>query len=160
MAVPVELYPSDVALNALSGTVDANSNEIHIPIGAEYYTNAYKKDHLGILSRGVANELRVCKTGDLTCGVYPGKYLNGDTLVEYAGETAQVLADDDTSYIYLLANGTLTVNTTGFPTPSATAHVRLATIAVGSDSAAGISGEYNQVDIVDYRGTAFIGVAS
>ena len=159
MAVPEEIYPSDAALNLLSGTTDSDSNEIHIAIGSEYYTDAYKKDHMNILARAQSNSLRVCKVGDLTCGVYPGKYLNGDSLVTYAGAATQVLTDDATNYLYLTAAGTLTVNTTGFPVPSVTSHIRLASIAVGSASAAAVSGEYNQVDIVDYRGTSLLSIS-
>jgi len=86
--------------------------------------------------------------------------LNGASVVTNAGATTQALTDDDTNYIYLTAAGVLTVNITGFPTYSATPHIRLATIAVGSESAAAVSSEYAPVDITDWRDTAFLAVGA
>ncbi len=43
--------------------------------------------------------------------------------------------------------------------PSVTPHIPLASIATGSASAAGVSGEYNHEDITDYRGRAFLSIA-
>lgn len=46
---------------------------------------------------------------------------------------------------------TLTVNTTGFPTPSATPHIPLATILTAA-------GEYDFADIIDHRARAMYSV--
>jgi len=55
--------------------------------------------------------------------------------------------------VYITAAGTLTVNTTGFPTPSATPHIPLATIVTAA-------GAYDHSDITDYRGRALFTVCS
>ena len=98
------------------------------------------------------NELRVFKDGDLTYGVRAGLFAFGDLVVSYAGADAQGLANDDTNYIYLESDGTRVDNTTGFPVPSVTPHIPLATIATGTASVAAVTSKYDQIDIVDYRG--------
>ena len=98
------------------------------------------------------------KDGTNTFGVRAGKVMVGDTGVEFDQASGQSLTNDATNYIYLTAGGTLTVNTTGFPDPSATPHLPLATIAVGSVSEAQIDDEYDFVDITDYRGMSMFGV--
>ena len=85
------------------------------------------------------------KDGALTYGVLPGKWFNGDAVVTYAGSTGNALTDDATNYIYLTASGTLTINTTGFPLPSNTQHIRLAAITTAS-------GAYDaDTAVVDWR---------
>jgi hypothetical protein len=90
----------------------------------------------------------VYKDGALTFGVRGGAIADGDTVHTFAGASAQALTNGQTNYIYLrIVSGapTLTVNTTGFPSPSATPHVPLATIAPAA-------GGYAPDDIVDCRG--------
>ena len=160
MTVPTEIYPSDGDLTALSETTNAVNNFKYGTIReAPSYLSEYKREHLLLLMSGRANDLRVCKDGDLTYGVYAGVFLTGDTTVSYAASALNALTNNATNYIYLTAAGTLTINTTGFPVPSVTPHVRLATIATGSASVATVTGKYDQVDITDYRGTAIISVS-
>ena len=140
--------------NALSGTTDSTL-DFTWPTIAEspYYTTWYRMFALWkrILEQN-PDALRVYKDGDLTFGVKPGKYFNGDSVVSYTEETAQALTDNSTNYIYLTAAGVLTVNTTGFPAAYTTAHIPLATILTAS-------GVYDHTDITNYRDTAIVQVA-
>jgi len=149
-----ELYPTDAQLNDLSGTTDGEQEVLFIPTGeSPYYTSFYKMLYRLLDVARRAGDLRVYKDGALTCGVRPGRYLNGDGAVNYAGSTGNALANNDTNYVYLTADGTLTINTTGFPTPSETPHIPLATIVTSA-------GDYsiNDGDITDYRGRAMLSV--
>ena len=47
---------------------------------------------------------------------------------------AQAITLSQTNYLYLTNTGTLTINTTGFPDPTTTPHIRIATIAAGATS--------------------------
>jgi len=153
-----ELYPPDADLDALSGTADAEQDVLFIPIGeSPYYNSFYKMLHRLLMVARRAGDLRVYKDGDLTFGVRAGRYLNGDTPVDYAGATGQGLTDNATNYIYLTADGTLTVNTTGFPVPSVTPHIPLATIVTASGTYDGRA-DSDGGDVTDYRGRAFISV--
>ncbi len=151
-----ESYPSDADLNALSGTQDAEQ-EILAPTanldpwGTEWYKFFYRL----LLTARRAGDLRVYKDAALTYGVRAGKYFNGDTLVSYAGSTGNALTNNATNYIYLLADGTLSINTTGFPIPSVTPHIRLAVITTSAGTYAPESGH-----LVDWRGTTFLTVSA
>ena len=154
-----EQYPTDVTLNALSGSTDGEQ-EVAYPTIAEspYYTSFYKMLYRLLNVARRAGDLRVFKDGTNTFGVRGGEVMVGDTAVAFAEATGQSLTNDATNYIYLTAAGTLTVNTTGFPSPSAGPHVPLATIAVGSESEAQVDDEYDFVDITDYRGRSMFRV--
>jgi hypothetical protein len=147
-----ELYPSDEVLNALSGTADGEQ-EVPFPAIGEspYYTSFYKMlaRLLDVARRG--GDLRAYKDGDLTFGVRAGLFNDGDTVRSYAGAAGQVLTNDATNSIYLLADGTLTVATDGFPVPSVTPHIPLAVITVAD-------GTYDFADLVDHRGRALFSV--
>ena len=52
----------------------------------------------------------------LKVNIDPFKYDIGGQRGTYAGVLGQSITDDDTSYVYLDADGTLNVNTTGWPT--------------------------------------------
>ena len=128
-----EQYPSDAELNGLSGTTDNEQEVLFITTGeAPYYTSFYKTLYrlLKVARRG--GDCRVFKDGDLTFGVRAGRYFNGDTAVNYAEVLAQALTNTQTNYVFLTAAGVLTVNTTGFPVPSVTPHIPLATILTAS----------------------------
>ncbi len=147
-----ELYPSDAELNALSGTTDSEQEVVFPSIyEAPYYTTFYKMLHglLNVARR--AGDLRAFQDGGLTFGVRAGIFLNGDSMVNYAGAAEQSLTDNATNYVYLTAAGTLTKNTIGFPDPSSTPHIRLCVIVTSSGSISSIT---------DYRGTAMLVVAS
>lgn len=150
-----EQYPPDSDLNALDATTDAVTGLPYLTIAeSPFYTHRFKLfNWLARVLAFTANALRVYKDGDLTFGVRAGRYHNGDTAVNYAGAAAQALTNNQTNYIYLTASGTLTVNTTGFLTPSATPNIPLATILTAA-------GEYACDDITDYRSRALFAVLS
>jgi hypothetical protein len=149
-----ELFPTDATINALSGT---NDSEQAVPYPAiyeaPYYTTFYKMVYRLLDVARRAGDLRVYKDGDLTFGVRAGRFTNGDTTVDYAGATAQALTNNATNYIYLTADGTLTVNTTAFPTPSSTPHIPLGTITTDA-------GSYDHDDITDLRGRSFLNICA
>lgn len=148
-----ELYPSETALNALSGTSDPEQGVVYPSIyEAPYYTTFYKMLYRLLDVARRAGDLRVYKDGPLTFGVKPGKFFHEDQWVEFSGASGQALSDNAVNYIYLAADGTLTVNTTGYPVPSVVPHLPLARIA-----AAG--GAYEHDDITDDRGAAFLSPA-
>jgi len=96
--------------------------------------------------------------GELVFGVRAGEFIDGDTAYAYAGCTDSVV-DDDTNYIFLdvddlAAGDTVTVNQTGFPDPSTTPHIPLATI-VAADGAYTIDNIDNS-----YRERALLGMLS
>lgn len=140
--------------DALAGTTDEDTGFKHHTIGeSAYYTEGFRQRHRVLAILKVINELRVYKDGAMTFGVRPGRFMDGTTVRNYAGATGQALTDDATNYIYLTAGGSLTVNTSGLPDPSATPHIPLATIAVAS-------GGYAHDDIVDSRGRSLWGILS
>ena len=147
-----ELYPSDAELNALSGTTDSEQEVVFPSIyEAPYYTTFYKMLHglLNVSRR--AGDLRVFQDGSITFGVRAGVFLDGDSVVNYAGAAEQSLTDNATNYVFLTAAGTLTKNTTGFPDPSTLPHIRLGAIVTGSGTIS---------SIIDYRGMAFLTTSS
>lgn len=100
------------------------------------------------------------EAGDLKISVRAGRYLNGDTAYSYVASGAHDVVDDATNYVYLIpGDSSPTINQSAFPDPSATPHIRLATVATGTESEAGVSGEFAWTDITDYRGTALLAVA-
>lgn len=73
----------------------------------------------------------------LNVRVSAGKYQKADgTVGTYAGTSSQAMTTAATNYLYLTDVGTLTVNTTGYPT---TAHVRLATVVAGATTITSIT---------------------
>ncbi len=144
--------------DALGGTTDADTDATFPAIGeSAYYTTMYRMLQRMLTIEKVINELRVYKDGDLTFGARAGKASHGTNVYDYAGDAAEALTDDATNYAWLQVDTdvlTLHVNTTAFPDPAVTAHVPLATIATGTASAGGVSGQYDYADIVDYRGRA------
>jgi len=147
-----EEYPSDAAANALNGTTDSDTGAVYGTTGDNpWYTWLMKFIWHLLLCFKRAGDLRVYKDGDLTFGVRAGLFLDGDTARNFSAVTAQSLTDDETNYIYITAAGTLTKNTTGFPNPSTTPHIPLATIVCAS-------GEYDHDDVTDYRGRGMLGV--
>ncbi len=148
---------SEAAANALAGTTDSDTDVDYPSIGETYYTKMYRTLNRILTIIAPVNELRVYKDGDLTYGVRGGFTSHGTNLYTYTASTANALTDDDDNFIYLVVTSgalVLTVSTTAFPDPGVTAHLPLATIAVGSESAAAVSSKYDPVDIVDYRGRA------
>ncbi len=140
-----ETQLTDAQALALAGTTDSETDFAYHTVGqSTYYLDGFRQRHRILTILKAANALRAYKDGDLTFGVRAGRFANGDTMVDYAGATAQALTNNATNTIYLTAAGTLTVNTTGFPDPSAVPHVPLATIVTAA-------GTYDVDDITDYR---------
>ena len=69
------------------------------------------------------------------------------------------MTNNATNYIYLTAAGVLTKNTTGFPTPSTTPFIPLATILTASGTYDGRDSSEGG-DITDYRGCGLMGVVN
>jgi len=135
--------------NALHGTTDGDTGfTYHSPGDAEYFTEGQRqRQRLLTLAKALGNKFRVYKDGTNTYGVRPGKVENGDSTLSYAGSTGNALTDNQTNYIWLyIESGALTLDTStsGFPDPSDTPHIPLATIAVAS-------GSYAYTDIIDCR---------
>ena len=131
--------------DALRGTTDTVT-DFDLPVAGENYVHTGIQRMQRVLTIAyLPNELRVFKDGDLTFGVRSGRWFNGDDLVEPAQVDAQSLTNNQTNYIYYTSGGVLTVNITGFPVPTATPHIRLATVLTAA-------GTYAYTDITDYRG--------
>lgn len=149
---------STAVADALSGTTDSDTDAVYPTIGeSSYYTTVYRMLNRILLIEKVINELRVFKDGDLTYGIRAGRGSHGTNEYTVSAVAAQALTNDTTNYIWLyVLSGNLisNINTSAFPDPAVTPYIPLATIATGSASIASVSGKYDQVDIVDYRGRA------
>jgi len=141
-----EQFPQDSYLEGLSGATDTQTG-VYYPVkgeGLDWYVSFVKCIYRLIRNVSVVSGLRVYKTGDLVCGVKAGWFYDGNTLREVTVDEAVSLTDNATNYLYLLTNGTLTVNTTGFPDPASTNHIRLGTVETSG-------GTYTDDDITDWR---------
>ena len=143
---------------SLDGTTDSDTDfRYHSPGDANYYTEGQRqRQRTLMLCKALGNRFRVYKDGMATFGVRPGKLDDGDTTYTYAGSTGNSLTDNNTNYIYLSIVSSalsLTTNTTGFPDPSTTPHLPLATIAIAS-------GSYAYTDITDFRQLAVFALIS
>ncbi len=141
-----EAFPNDSYLENLSGVTDSLTG-VYYPVkgeGLDWYVSFVKCIYRLVRNVSVASGLRVYKITGLTFGVKSGKFFDGKELREYSGTESGALSDNTTNYIYLLADGTLVVNVSGFPDASSTRHIRLATILTAN-------GSYDDDDIVDYR---------
>ncbi|MBW8017995.1 MAG: hypothetical protein FVQ82_17635, partial [Planctomycetes bacterium] len=123
-----EVYPSDSdLLNLLS---ESETGVEYIPTGtAPYYLQFRKLLYRLLLATRRANDLRLYDEGGLTFGVKPGKFWAGKTLVEYAGSSGNVFADDKANiFVYIDNAGVLQfTDYTMFP-DHFSPHVRLAEI--------------------------------
>jgi hypothetical protein len=95
--------------------------------------------NLNAIDRG--GLVRVAAGGGLfvavsACSFY---YATTPAYVSYAGTASQAVTASNTNYVYLTAAGVLTVNTTGFPDPAVTPHLRLATVVCGGSSITSIT---------------------
>lgn len=162
-----EVYPTDSKLQAkgADGGIRDAATGLTYPGKYEdpHYIAVYKA--LYALARQIAAlGMEVYKDGDLTFGVRVGKFFDGDTLRTFAAVEDQALTNNATNYIYVTAAGVLTVNTTGFPVPSVTPHIRLATIATGTASTSGTTGGYlpdpAEGDYTDQRMTSLLTICS
>ncbi|MCF7956141.1 MAG: hypothetical protein K9M75_10090 [Phycisphaerae bacterium] len=101
-----EVYPTDSELlNLIS---ESETGVEYIPTGtAPYYLQFRKLLYRLLLSTRRANDFRVYHEGGLTYGIKPGRFFNGSKVVEYAGSSGNVLADDSLFYIYLDKTGTI-----------------------------------------------------
>lgn len=161
MSNPIETPLESAVAAALSGTTDPQTGTIFNTIGdAEYYTADYRKEAINNRILATVNQLRVVKDGNLTFGVWSGQFHDGQTLRTFAGVQQQSLTDDAVNYIYLKADGTLVVNTSGFVSVSDDPHIPLAEIATGTQSVEQLPGQYTHADIVDCRGRSLMQVLS
>jgi len=157
-----ELYPSDSILSAMLGTEQPTGSGLKIPGWdvQNWGTHIAKWFWRVGVALTIPTGLEVYKddAGELKYGVRAGRYPNGQTVVSYAGAAGQALTNDATNYIYLTAAGVLGCNPTCFPVAEMCPHIRLATIATGTASVAGLTGYYDFVDITDYRGLSMFRV--
>jgi hypothetical protein len=144
-----EVYPSDNELLNLQS--DAETGVEYIPTGtAPYYLHFRKLLYRLLLGMRRANDLRVYDEGGLDIGVKAGKFWLGTDLVEYAGSSGNVLADDKPNiYIYLDAQSDLVTDQYGgFPNMTTTPHVRLAIVTTSDGDISSITdcrGGHNMV---------------
>lgn len=147
---------SDAQAVALHGTTDDTKGLSYETPGADYQVTGQRQANQFNLFADLPNALRVFRGDSFTSsvrdfGVRGGLYMNSDVTITFSAVDSQALTNDAFNYIFLTGDGTLTVNTTGFPIPSETPHVPLAIIGVGTQSAALIDKEYERVDMVDQR---------
>ena len=135
---------TDDQYNALSGSTDTASGLIFPTIGEDpWYTSLFRSLFKLARASALGNSLRVYKSGTNTFAVAAGEFRVGPVPMTYAGSTGNALSSGD-NYIYLNADGTLSVSTVGFPASTAN-HVALAVIT-------STAGTFAATDIVDHRG--------
>lgn len=81
---------------------------------------------------------RVYADGDLSIAILSFNYELDGVRQHYAGALGQAVTDDSWNYIYLDYDGSLNINTTGFPT---TTHIRLAKVRADNGAIVSISDE-------------------
>jgi len=158
MADPTELVLTSAQATALAGTTD-DVGLTFIAENASFFDLATNNNAVRGRIMQIGNNLRVVKDAanpSLSYGVFSGDFSYGPTSVNYAGSTGNALTNNATNYIYLTPAGVLTVSTSAFPS---TPNLALATIKTGSASAGAVSGQYDFVDIVDFRQDAVFNVA-
>ncbi len=145
-----ELYPTDAELTDLSGQADSEHDVLYPAIGeSPYYVSFYRMLYRLLDTARRAGDLRVFKDGELTFGIRPGRFMDGDLPRSFAGASGVALTDNADNAVYLTADGTVTVSTAGLPDPSATPHLPLATITTAG-------GAYDFSDIEDHRGRSIM----
>ena len=145
-----ELYPTDAELTDLSGQADAEHDVLYPAIGeSPYYVSFYRMLYRLLDTARRAGDLRVFKDGELTCGIRPGRFMDGDLPRSFAGAADVALTDNAANAVYLTAEGSVTVSPAGFPDPSTTPHLPLATITTAG-------GAYDFSDIEDHRGRSIM----
>ena len=147
-----EVLTAQATQTAGEEAAGAGASAYQLSLPNETFPKKMTRQELKILLMAAVSDAgRVFKDGDLTAGVTALQWFNGDTLVTKAVVAAQALTNNQTNYIYYTASGTLTVNITGFPIPSVTPHIRLATILTAA-------GTYAYTDITDWRQAGFVGI--
>ena len=124
-----EVYPSDAELLNLTAE-DATGVEYIATGTAPYYLEFRRLLYRLLLATRRANDLRVYDEGGLAVGVKAGDFWLGGALVNYAGSSGNLLADNKAAvYVYLDGDGTLVTDAyDGFPDMAQRPHVRLAII--------------------------------
>ena len=128
-----EAYPSDNEL--LNLQTDEETGVEYIPTGTTpYYLHFRRLLHRLLLAARRANDLRVFDEGGLDIGVKAGKFWLGTDLVNFAGSTGNLLADDQANiYVYLDTEGHLVTDEyAAFPSMATTPHVRLAIVSTSA----------------------------
>jgi len=127
-----EVYPSDNDLLDLLS--DTETGVEYIPTGtAPYYLQFRKLLYRLLLATRRGNDLRLYDEGGLTFGVKAGKFWAGQTLVEYAGSSGNVLADNKANiFVYVDNAGVLHFTDYVMFPDQFSPHVRLAQITTSS----------------------------
>ena len=126
-----EVYPSDSDLLDLLS--EAETGVEYIPTGtAPYYLHFRKLLYRLLLATRRANDFRLYSEGGLTYGIKPGRFWSRGAVVEYAGSTGNVLADDSLFYVYLDEDGVIQFKESDFWHQPVTAEVWLAEVTTAS----------------------------
>ncbi len=144
-----EVFPENSYLENLSGLTDSITG-VYYPAkgeGLDWYVSFVKCIYRLVRNVSVCSGLRVYKISDLGFAIKDGMFFDGNTFREYDDTVEYSLTDNATNYIYIKADGSVVVNTTGFPSPESERHIRLATIITSN-------GNYTDDDITDYRGSS------
>lgn len=101
---------------------------------ATYYQTAFAMIDAFTPVGALAVSLHETPSTSLNVAVAAGVFENrAGAKVTYGGASSHAMTASTTNYVYLTDGGTLTVNTTGFPS-TGTYHVPLATVVAGSSS--------------------------
>ncbi|MBW8016235.1 MAG: hypothetical protein FVQ82_08615 [Planctomycetes bacterium] len=101
-----EIYPSDDELLDLLS--ESETGVEYIATGtAPYFLQFRKLLYRLLLSTKRANDFRLYNEGGLTYGIKPGRFWDGNSVVDYAGSSGNVLPDDSTRYVYLDETATI-----------------------------------------------------
>ncbi len=126
LVFPVEVYPADATVDALSGTTHQQSGVKYVSkdlgkSSAPSLAIQHYRERLFLLDRlSLACAARVVETGALAVGVFPVTYRQGGADKQFDGATAQAVVDNDTNYVYLNSSAALVINITGFPADATT----------------------------------------
>ncbi len=133
---PNEAYPTDAAVEALDGTVDAGTGLVYVAKGVgPNSTPSYEVQYNRRLQRmnAALSTLRqgmVVDEGSLMVGVYPIAYSLGGVAKMFEGATAQAVPDNATRKVYLDSANALQI-AAAFPSDETT-YLPLATVVVAS----------------------------
>ena len=154
MADPTERQLTTPEAAALEGTTASNTGIIYSTENENYVTKGIQQQATTQKILGLGNQLRVVKDAtnpSLSVGVFSGRYGYGAKTRSYAGSTGNALTDDEDNRICILAESNALEISQDWPGEP---HVKLALIGTGTNSIAGVSGSYAEVDIEDWRGSA------
>ena len=151
--IPDTKWISDVAADALDGTLDSASGLAYISEGTHKGSSPTYRVQLNRIQKRLAtivatmNQLRLAEeNAALKVGVYAGDYTLGGTHKHFAGATAQAVTDNATKVWYLDAANALT-EAASYPA-DITTFVPLATVVAASGVITSIVDDRGHAEIV------------